>query len=76
MDFDPDNYAEYGFTDGLYHEEDRDGVTAYVTHIPQNSTLNGNAFITGRLTARLQLTEQAMTWSMITMAKRKFTRMV
>ena len=56
MDFDPDNYAEYGFTDGLYHEEDRDGVTAYVTHIPQNSTLNGNAFITGRLTARLQLT--------------------
>ena len=56
MDFDPDNYAEYGFTDGLYHEEDRDGVTTYVTHIPQNSTLNGNAFITGRLTARLQLT--------------------
>ena len=56
MDFDPDNYAEYGFTDGLYPEEDRDGVTTYVTHIPQNSTLNGNAFITGRLTARLQLT--------------------
>ena len=31
-------------------------MTTYVTHIPQNSTLNGNAFITGRLTARLQLT--------------------
>ena len=34
MDFDPDNYAEYGFADGLYHEEDRDGVTAYVIPYP------------------------------------------
>ena len=56
MEFDPDIYEEYGFTEGLYHVEDRDGVKTYVNNIPQDSTLNGNAFMTGRLTARLQMT--------------------
>ena len=55
MDFDPDVYAEYDFTEGLYHVEDRDGVKTYVTNVPQSSTINGNAFMNGRLTAHLML---------------------
>ncbi len=56
MEFDPDTYEEYNFTEGLYHVEDRDGLKTYVNNIPQDSTINGNAFMTGRLTARLQMT--------------------
>lgn len=56
VELDPDIYREYDFTDGLYHVEEADGVTTYVTNIPQSSSLNGNAFMNGRLTARLNLT--------------------
>ena len=55
-DLDPDIYAEYGFTDGLYHIEDRDGVQTIVNHMDPEDSLNGNAFINGRMVEGLHLT--------------------
>ena len=54
-DLDPDIYKEYGFEDGLYHVEDREGVKTYVSHIDPGSSLNGNAFATGRMLEGLRL---------------------
>lgn len=55
VELDPDTYKEYGFTDGLYHTKEEDGKTVYYSNIPQDTTINGNAFTNARLTARLSL---------------------
>ncbi len=55
VELDPDLYKEYGFTDGMYYTREEDGKTVYCSNIPQDTTINGNAFSNGRLTARLAL---------------------
>ena len=56
VDLDPDIYADYGYTDGFYHLEDRDGAETIVNNFDQNSGLNANAFRPARMTNRLVFT--------------------
>lgn len=51
-----DLYAEYGFENGMYHIEDRDGVETIVSHLDQDSGLNINAFKPCRLTGHYNMT--------------------
>lgn len=49
VEWDEDQYKEYGFTDGLYHVEEIDGVKTYVYHLLPDSGLEMNAFKTTRM---------------------------
>ena len=56
VELENDIYAEYGFTDGLYHVEEIDGVKTYVSHIDPTSGIDGNAFKTTRMIQRYDKT--------------------
>ena len=47
---------KFGFTDGLYHVEEIDGVKTYVSHIDPTSGIDGNAFKTTRMIQRYDKT--------------------
>ena len=52
----PDNYAEYGFADGMYHVDESNGIKTYVYHVDPSSGIEGNAFRTARMTNGMQKT--------------------
>lgn len=56
VELENDIYKEYGFTDGLYHIEDRDGVKTIVNHVDPTSGINANAFKTCRMIQRYEKT--------------------
>lgn len=58
VELENDLYAEYGYTDGLYHVEDRDGVKTIVIHIDQSTGINFNVFRTTRMVQRYEMMGQ------------------
>ena len=56
VELENDLYEKYGYTDGMYHIEERDGVETIVVHLDQSAGLEYNAFRTCRLAQRYEKT--------------------